>query len=518
MNSKSTQTILIILDGWGHRTEAADNAIAEARTPFFDHLWQTFPHTLLNASEQHVGLTPGTIGNSEIGHMTMGAGKIIDTDLVRINKAVKNGELAGNPAFAGLFEHVKKNNSALHIIGLLSPAGVHSHQEHLFGFLKAAKAAGITKIAVHALTDGRDSPPQSAHKYLEELENFLAELGIGRIATASGRYFAMDRDKNWHRTETAEAAMFEGKGAVIKNQKPSAAVRELYKQGIIDELMEPVIFLDGTGKNYQINNNDGVFFFNFRKDRTRQLSRKIMERAARQNLHFVTMTDYDPALESKVAFPQVKPETTLAAEISRAGMSQSHIAETEKYGHVTFFFNGGRQEPHEKEKHYLIDSRKDIKTHDEAPEMKAKEIADKAMERITAGDNFILINFANADMVGHTANKPAIIAAVETVDKELKRVVEAAQKKDAAVIITADHGNAEVNTDATTGEKHTAHTTNRVPCIFVPSENLKFKNINLKTGMGLADIAPTVLEIIGLPIPPSMTGKSLFTINKNDKI
>lgn len=516
------KAILIVLDGWGYRPEMENNAIAEAKTPFFNGLWNSYPHTLLNASEEHVGLTSGTIGNSEIGHMTMGAGRIIATDLVRIHQAIKNNELHNNPAFSGLFEHVKKHDSFLHVLGLVSPAGVHSHQEHLYGFLVAAKQAGVSRLVIHAFTDGRDAPPQSAHEYLDELEKFLEELGIGRIATASGRYFAMDRDKNWHRTEKAEAALFSGQGKIIKNKKPSAALRELYGQGVIDELMEPVVFLDDTGKNYVIGKNDGVFFFNFRRDRTRQLSRKIMEHAKEKNLYFVTMTDYDPVIKSEVAFPQVKTETTLAAEISKAGLKQSHIAETEKYGHVTFFFNGGRQEPHEGEKHFLIDSRKDIKTHDEAPEMRAKEIADRAIGQIGEGDDFILINFANADMVGHTANKPAIITAVETVDRELKRVVEKAKDLGYTVILTADHGNAEVNIDPQTGAKHTAHTLNQVPCILVsPTANGGYLpsgggwGISLRSSAGLSDLAPTILEIMGLSKPSTMTGVSLVINDKN---
>ncbi len=496
---------LIILDGWGHREEQSNNAIAQAKTPFFDWLMKTYPHTLLDASQEAVGLPKGTIGNSEIGHMTMGAGRVLDTELVRISKAIKNNELPRNPAISGLIRHIKKHGSTLQRLGLLSPAGVHSHQEHLHGILKTFKEAGLTKVAIHAFTDGRDSPPQDNYKYLEELEQVIADLGIGHIATATGRYFAMDRDKNWQRTEKAEKALFECQGKICRARKPSEVLKELYKEGIMDEYLEPLIFLDQSGKGCPIEQNDGVFFLNFRTDRPRQLSYKIMERAGKQNLFFVTMTEYHPDIEAVVAFPPQKADTTLAAEISQTGLSQSHIAETEKYGHVTFFFNGGKQTPHPGERHFLIDSRKDVATHDQAPEMKAKEIADKAIERIDAGDDFLLLNFANADMVGHTANQTAIVIAVQTIDAQLKRVVEKILKVGGVTVVTADHGNAEINIDPQTGKKHTAHTTNLVPFILVSN------SAKLQTATGtLADVAPTILELMQIKKPPPMTGKSLI--------
>ncbi len=515
--------VLIILDGWGHKPEGQNNAIFSAKTPFFDQLWANYPHTLLNASEEAVGLTKGTIGNSEIGHMTMGAGRIIDTELVRINKAIQNNELINNEALNQLFSHVKKHNSTLHILGLLSPAGVHSHQAHLFGILSACKKSQISQVAIHAFTDGRDSPPKDAHKYLAELESVMAQVGIGHIATATGRYFAMDRDKNWQRTTVAEKALFKSQGKIIKNKKPSEVLKTLSDEGILDEYLEPLIFLDEQGKSYPMAKNDGILFFNFRTDRPRQLSFKIAEQAKAKNLFFVTLTEYSPELDAVVAFPPQKPDTTLSAEISKAGLTQSHIAETEKYAHVTFFFNGGKQDTHTGEQHFLIESRKDIKTHDQAPEMRAREIADKAIEQIAKGDDFIILNFANADMVGHTANQPAIITAVETVDRELKRVVDEVLIANGVVIITADHGNAETNVDDVSGELHTAHTTNPVPFIlaFPPLEgegrggvnnisSLQPKTYNLKPNSSLADIAPTILQLMHLPKPHSMTGESLI--------
>ena len=496
--------VLIVLDGWGYRPEPENNAIFEAKTPFFDMLWKEYPHTLLNASETFVGLPSGQIGNSEIGHMTMGTGRVIDVDLVRINKAIQTGEFEINPAFTQLFDHVKKYNSTLHVFGLVSEGGIHSHQEHLHAFLPAAKKAGISKLAIHAFTDGRDVPPKSGAGFLKNLEKLIQELGVGFIATVSGRIFAMDRDHNWHRVKKAEDAIFRAQGKIVKNQKPSEVLEGMYEQGVIDELLEPVVFMDDSGKDYTIQKNDGVFFFNFRSDRARQLSQKILEKKTEQNLCMVTMTQYDKTFECLVAFPPAQVETTLAAEISAAGLTQSHIAETEKYPHVTYFFNGGREEPHQKERHILVESRKDVHTHDEAPEMRAKEIAEKAVERVAAGDDFILINFANADMVGHTANKPAILTAVETVDRELQKVTQSVLDKGGVVIVTADHGNAETNIDPKSGEKHTAHTLNLVPFIVTK------KALSLRESGSLADIAPTVMQLMQLSQPKSMTGRSLM--------
>ncbi|MDR3642409.1 MAG: 2,3-bisphosphoglycerate-independent phosphoglycerate mutase [Candidatus Doudnabacteria bacterium] len=501
---------LIILDGWGHREISDHNAIAQAKTPFFDGLMNTYPHTLLNASEEHVGLPKGQIGNSEIGHMTMGTGRIIDVDLVKINKAAQNGEFHTNPAFLQLFEHVKKFESTLHVVGLVSPGGVHSHQEHLHEFLKAAKTANIQKIAIHAITDGRDLPPQSGAEYLKNLENLLAELKIGFIATLHGRFYAMDRDKNWERLAKTEAAIFETKGKIIKAKKPSAVLAELYKEGVVDEHVEPMVFLDETGKGWPISKNDGVFFFNYRPDRARQLTKKILDRKTTHNLCVATLTEYDSSFETLVAYPQSKIDTSLAAEISKAGLIQSHIAETEKYAHVTYFFDGGHEELLNNEHYFLIDSRRDVPTHDLAPEMRAREIADKAIERLDAGDDFLVMNFANADMVGHTANVPAIIKAVETVDRQLRRVVEKILQMNGIAIITADHGNAELNINETTGEKHTAHTTNLVPFILVSNQQTADSR-QLSSSGSLADIAPTILSLMKLKKPGSMTGKNLLS-------
>jgi len=502
---------LIILDGWGHREEKENNAIAQAKTPFFDSLIARYPHTLLDASQESVGLPHGQMGNSEIGHMTMGTGRVIDVDLVKINKAAAAGKFNTNPAFVELFAHVKKYNSTLHVTGLVGIGGVHSHQDHLLAFLKAAVAAGIKKIAVHAITDGRDLPPQSGAQYLKELEGVFADLGCGAIATVHGRFYAMDRDKNWERLAKTEAAMFAGEGKIYRGAVPSEVLTGLYKDSVVDEHVEPMVFLDETGKGWPISQNDGVFFFNFRPDRARQLSERIIAHRQELNLCFVTLTEHDKTLGALVAFPQKDISDSLSETLASAELTQSHIAETEKYAHLTYFFNGGHEQPHAREQFFLIESHRDVPTHDLAPEMRAQEIADKAVERIKTGDDFVVINFANADMVGHTANAPAIITAVETVDRVLKQVVDEVITHHGIAIVTADHGNAEVNRDPVTDERHTAHTINLVPFI-VASESADI-HLSTATKPGtLADIAPTILTLMHLDIPSSMTGKSLVIL------
>lgn len=499
--NKNKQIALIILDGWGYREDAKDNAIAASKKPFFDSLWRDYPHSLLKASGDAVGLPDGQMGNSEVGHTTIGAGRICDTELVRIGKTIESGEFDKNPAFTALFEHVKKHGSVLHAQGLVSSGGVHSHQEHLYAFLRLAKKSGIKKVAIHVFTDGRDTAPQSGASYLKELEKVMAEVGNAFVASISGRFYAMDRDKNWDRLKKTEEAMFECKGNVC-TIKPSAYLDSLYEKDLKDELLEPIVCLDEKGEGCAISKNDGVLFFNFRADRARMLTEKILARQKTDNLCVVTFCEYNPDYKCLVAFPPFKIETTLASEISKSGLTQAHIAETEKFAHATYFLNGGRGEPYPREKHILIESRKDVKTHDESPKMRAKEIADKVIEEINAGDNFIFVNFANPDMVGHTANVPAIIEAIEETDLELKRVVEALTAKGGVAFITADHGNAEINVDPKTGIAHTAHTANPVPAI------LTSHNYKLRTGE-LSDVAPTILELLNIKKPSSMTGRSL---------
>jgi len=512
--SRIKPVVLIVLDGWGYSEDTSNNAIFRAKTDFFDSLYRTYPHTLLDASQQSVGLPKGQMGNSEVGHMTIGAGKIIDTDLVKIDKAIQNGDFENNEAFQKLFEHVKRNNSFLHVLGLLSDGGVHSHENHLYAFLKAAKKFGINRIVVHAITDGRDTAPQSAAQSLKRLENLISDLGIGFIASASGRFYAMDRDKNWDRLKKAERVIFDleekdnsslEEYTKVQDRDPSEVLEELYKIGVVDEHLEPMVFLDQNGNSYKIGSHDGVFFFNFRADRAKQLATHIAEQAESKDICFVTMTEYSPEIKTEVAYPKTQIETTIAAEVSKAGLKQSHIAETEKYAHATYFLNGGRHEPHENEKHILVESRKDIPTHDLAPKMRAEGIVEKTIEELDSGVDFIFMNFANADMVGHTANTPAIIEAVEEVDKQLEKVIKRVLELGGVAIITADHGNAELNIDPLTGNKHTAHTLNLVPMI-ITSRNIKI----IQEVGSLADIAPTVLELMDIKQPTSMTGKSLI--------
>jgi len=501
MNKK--QVALIILDGWGYREEKKDNAIAEAKKPVFDNLWNTYPHTLLGASGLAVGLPEGQMGNSEVGHMIIGAGKILDQDLVRIDKDIKNGVFGSSDVFKTLFDHVKKNNSTLHVMGLLSDGGVHSHISHLFAFLKVAKENNIPRVAIHVFTDGRDTPPQSASVYIKELEEKIKEIGVGNIASISGRFYAMDRDKNWDRLLKAEEVIFEGNGEIC-NIDPYIYINNLYKENKVDEHLVPFICVGENGEKYFLQKNDGVFFFNFRADRSRQLTGKIIEKEEKENICLVTMTNYGEEYPTLVAYPPIKIETTLAKEISEANLTQAHIAETEKFAHVTYFFNGGVEGCYKGEEHILIPSRKDIKTYDLAPKMGAEQITDKVIEQIKKGTDFIFVNFANADMVGHTAEVPAILTAVEEIDKQLGRILEELKLTNGVACITADHGNAEMNIDPETGLRHTSHTTDPVPFILTDI------NKNLKDNGTLADIAPTVLSLLSLKKPNSMTGDSLI--------
>ena len=516
---------LIVLDGWGYREDAKDNAVAAAKKLFFDRLWRECPHSLLEASGLAVGLPEGQMGNSEVGHTTIGAGAILDTDLVRIDKAVHVGDFAKNPALISLFSHVKKHagkngdESTLHVMGLVSDGGVHSHQGHLHAFLRAAKQAGVERIAVHAFTDGRDTAPHSGAGFMKKFEAEIARLDpSGKhifVASLSGRYFAMDRDNNWDRMKKAEIVMFEPhvahtSGGSVTTFTPSVHLEQSYAVGKNDELLEPVAINGVHGIGAPFRQHDGVFVFNFRADRVRMLAQKLVEKKKTDehfcDIHIVAMTEYSREYDVPVAFIPKTIETTLAAQVSTAGLTQAHIAETEKFPHATYFLNGGRDKPHKGEKHIMLASRKDVKTHDEAPEMRAEAIADKTIEEIQAGTNFIFINFANPDMVGHTANVPAIIHAIETVDRELKRIITALEKAGGMALIIADHGNAEVNVDPSTGSPHTAHTINLVPCILAGVGHSK---MILKNG-GLADVAPTILDLLGLKKPKAMTGSSLL--------
>ena len=497
------QIALIVLDGWGYRKETKDNAIATAHKPNFDSIWAQYPHTLLEASGLKFGLPDGQMGNSELGHMTIGAGRILYQDIVRINKLISSGEFKDNSAFVELFAHVKKHDSTLHIAGLLSTGGVHSHMSHLFGFLEIAKNAGIKKIAIHVITDGRDTPPQSGSSYIKELEEFIEKLGVGEIASVSGRLYAMDRDQRWERMAKAEEVIFDGKGTEC-NIEPHLYVENLYKEGKMDEHLEPFVCVNKEGGSYSVNKNDGFFLFNFRADRMRMITERIMEKYKSENVCLVTMTEYKKEYKCLVAFPATKINETLGKTISENGMTQAHIAETEKFAHATYFLNCGEEVPYKGEEQILVPSPQGVLTYDLAPKMSAEGVADKAIEQIEKGTDFIFVNFANADMVGHTSEVEAIIIAVEEVDKELGRILEALKLKGCIALVTADHGNAEVNIDPITGLRHTSHTSDLVPFI------LTDENKKLKSEGTLADITPTILELYGIEKPKEMTGESLI--------
>ena len=498
------QIALIVLDGWGYREDSKDNAIAQAYKPIFDNLWINFSHTTLKASGTAVGLPEGQIGNSEVGHMTIGAGRVLDEDLVRINKSISYGEFEKEPVFKNLFDHVLKNDSTLHVAGLLSPGGIHSHMSHLFAFLEMAKNAGVKKIAIHVITDGRDTPPQAGAGYIKELEKLIEKLGVGEIATVSGRLYEMDRDKRWERLDLALEGTFYGKGPICDN-KASGYVEKLYKEkdNESDEYLKPFVCLNKEGKTFTLNKNDGFFLFNFRADRMRMLAGKILEKAKTDNIYLVTMTDYGKEYNCPVVFPPIKVEVTLGKIISENNLTQAHIAETEKFAHATYFINCGEEKPYPLENDILVQSPKGVLTYDLAPDMSASGVADCAIEQIKKGTDFIFVNFANADMVGHTAVVPSIIEAVECVDKQLGRVLEVLHSNGGIACITADHGNAEINIDPVTRARHTSHTTSLVP--FIISDMTKV----LHEGT-LADIAPTILALYGIDKPSEMTGEILF--------
>jgi 2,3-bisphosphoglycerate-independent phosphoglycerate mutase len=500
MNKK--QVALIILDGWGYREDKEFNGIEESRKPNFDYLWSNFPHTLIEASGLAVGLPEGQMGNSEVGHTTIGAGRILDQDLVRIDKEINNGDFYKNKTFQNLFQHVKNNDSYLHVMGLISPGGVHSHMNHLFAFLELTKQNNIEKVVIHLFTDGRDVPPQSANIYVKELENKIKEIGLGKIASISGRFYAMDRDNNWDRLKLVEDLIFEGIGNIC-DIEPHLYIENLYKEGKVDEHLIPFLCLDENKNKYLINKYDGVFFFNFRADRARQLTKKILEKSEAENIFISTMTSYGDEYKTHVVYPSISIKSTLAKELSEKGFSQVHIAETEKFAHATYFLNGGVEKLYEKEEHVLVPSRKDIKTYDLAPKMSASGVADRAIEKIEEGFDFIFINFANADMVGHTAVASAIHEAIEEVDLQLGRVLEKLNEKGGIALITADHGNAEIYFDKQAGKPHTSHTNNKVPFIITSNE------FELREEGGLSDVTPTVFKLLEIDKPEDMTGESL---------
>ncbi len=498
---------LIILDGFGYNPSDYGNAIRAAKTPNLDKLFATCPHTLIGASGMDVGLPDGQMGNSEVGHTNIGAGRVVYQELTRITKSISDGDFFQNEALCGAVENCKKNGTALHLMGLLSDGGVHSHNKHLYGLLELAKRAGLEKVYVHCFMDGRDVPPTSGKEYIEELLAKTKEIGVGKIASIMGRYYAMDRDNRWERVEKAYAAMVYGEGETA--ECPVCAMEKSYVADVTDEFVVPVV----CDKEGQIHANDSVIFFNFRPDRAREITRTLVDPDfngfVRKNgffpLYFVCMTQYDAKMPNvQVAFKPQSLANTFGQYISDKGLTQLRIAETEKYAHVTFFFNGGVEAPCQNEDRALIASPK-VATYDLKPEMSAYEVTDELLARLDSGKyDVIILNFANCDMVGHTGVFEAAVAAVEAVDTCLGKVVDKILSMGGRALITADHGNADQMYEPD-GSPFTAHTTNPVPLLLVGD-----KDHTLKEGGRLADLAPTMLEMLGLPKPVEMDGKSLL--------
>jgi len=486
--------LLIIFDGFGLNPSRAHNGWALARTPHLDHYFASHPHTALQASGHAVGLPDGQFGNSEVGHLTLGAGRVLEQNLLRISESIHDGNLATHPTWQTLLTDSKR----VHLIGLVSDGGVHSHIDHLFGILAVLNAAGMTPV-IHMITDGRDTPPKDAPKFLAALERRLAEHGCGEIATVSGRYFAMDRAKHWERTQKAWTAMLLGKGLHAKT--PLDAIEAAYARGESDEFIQPTVI--GSASAPIIAPDEPVFFFNFRSDRMRQLAAAIglaefsdFERGNTQQRRVVCMTQYNARFPFPVVFPSEQPDKVLAEVISEAGLKQFHCAEREKFPHVTYFFNGGQEKPFNGEERETIPS-PDVATYDLKPEMSAPQVADRIIKAIESDQyHFILVNFANADMVGHTAVRQAIIQAVETLDLQSHRVIQAALKRDFRILLTADHGNCDEMVDPVTGEPHTQHTVYPVPLLLMGEQDAP-----LGIGRGLSDVAPTVLDLLGLSQP-----------------
>ena len=505
---------LIILDGWGHSERKEFNAVANADAPHLKEILATCPRTLLQASGEAVGLPPGVIGNSEVGHICMGAGRVVYQDLSRINRAIAQGELERNPALLDLLEKVRGASGRLHLMGLVSDGGVHSHLDHLKALIRAARRRDVGEIYIHAFTDGRDTAPRAGVGYLQNLQQYLEIEGAGAIATVVGRYYAMDRDNRWERTEKAYRALVFREGSLFDSA--AAAVQAGYGAGVTDEFILPsIVTLEGDAQRGAVNDGDGILFFNFRADRARQLTRAFtqsdFDRFDRQRIPRLSvygcMTRYDRTFTLPHLFSPQNVVGNFGQVLSSAGLPQLRLAETEKYAHVTFFFNGGEERTYTGEERILVPSQK-VATYDLKPEMSAAEIARELIRKVgEKKDLVVIMNFANCDMVGHTGVYPATVAAVETVDRCVGEVLRAIREKGGTAIITADHGNAEQMVDYATGEPHTAHTTNPVPFVLVSD---RYKGRKLREGGLLADVSPTLLEILELEAPQEMEGRSLL--------
>lgn len=506
-------TVLMILDGYGLNKETKANAVAEASTPVMDRLMKEYPFVEGNASGLFVGLPDGQMGNSEVGHLNMGAGRVVYQELTRITKEIDDGDFFKNEALLAAVENCKKNNSDLHLFGLLSDGGVHSHNTHMYGLLELAKREGLKNVYLHAFLDGRDTPPASGKDFVEAAVEKMKELGVGRVATITGRYYVMDRDNRWDRVEKAYKALTEGEGVTAED--PVKAVQQSYDKGENDEFVLPTVITENGKPVAAVKNNDSVIFFNFRPDRAREITRSFCcddfdgfeRKNGRIKTTYVTFTDYDITIPNKiVAFHKVDITNTFGEYLAKMGKTQLRTAETEKYAHVTFFFNGGIEEPNKGEERILVNSPK-VATYDLQPQMSAYQVADNLTDAIKSDKyDVIIVNFANPDMVGHTGIEKAAVQAVEAVDECVGKAVEALLEADGQMFICADHGNAEQLVDYNTGEPFTAHTTNPVPFILVNYN----PDYTLKAGGKLADIAPTLLEMMGLDKPAEMTGESLL--------
>lgn len=508
----ASKVLLIILDGFGIGDNPAIDAIAQARKPFIDGLMASSPWTAINASSEDVGLPSGQMGNSEVGHMNIGAGRVVYQEITRIDRSIRSGDFFRIPAFLEVARQVRERRSTLHLIGLLSDGGVHSMDTHLYALLELARREQLTDVVVHALTDGRDTPPEGGISYVGALLEKMRTVGTGRIGTIMGRYYGMDRDNRWERTEAAYRAMTEGGGE--RTSDPQAALRASYARGVTDEFILPIVVTDdGGGPTGLVTDGDAVIFFNYRTDRTRQLTRAFIDdpftgfSRTRKAISFCTMTRYHEDFPCPVAFPPSFLTGTLGEILSGLGLRQLHVAETEKYAHVTFFFNGGREEPFPGEERILVPSPRNVPTYDLKPEMSADEVARRTVEAIRNDrPDLIVLNFANPDMVGHTGDLAAAVKAVETADRCMGQVVEAVRAAGGCGIVTADHGNAETMIDAD-GRPHTAHTTNPVPCVLF---GLDRPGVPLASGGNLASLAPTLCRLLEIETPREMTGEPLI--------
>jgi 2,3-bisphosphoglycerate-independent phosphoglycerate mutase len=504
---KEQPVFLLICDGWGHAPPSEGNAISRARTPIYDRWLAEFPWTLLEASGEAVGLPDGVMGNSEVGHLTLGAGRMVPQDLLRIDSALRDGSFFENPVLRRAVEHVKRRGSTLHLMGLVSDGGVHSHERHIEGLLELGRRAGIGRLRVHAITDGRDTPPRSALEFLERLEKPLAAAG-GRIATVSGRYYAMDRDRRWDRVARAYAALVFSSG--LQAESAREAVKAAYARDESDEFIQPTVIMENGEAVGPIGDGDAVIFFNFRADRARQITRALTEpdfaefpRPKPPRIHFVCFSEYKKEFQLPVAFPARDLEHILADVWAEHDVHNLRLAETEKYAHVTYFFNGGVETPRPGEERILVPSWKGA-TYDLHPEMSAQQITEEAVRALREGRfRAFVVNFANADMVGHTGKLPETVSAVETLDRCFGIIEAACSEAGARLVMTADHGNAEQMIDPATGGPHTAHTTNPVPLILCE------RGGTLRSGGSLADVAPTLLALQGLRPPRQMTGSDL---------